>query len=149
MVAQPDGPAVKMAARPVVTWSKRAGASPSTSTAPAAQLPAKSMLTVAVSCGAGQPRLGAQGTVDEGDAAGAVRVGRPVRYERPAVLDQFNWSTVMSRAPFKKADCRPLPPAAAEDRRERSSRRNLAAPVYRTPREGPVFYGTRSGSSRH
>ena len=32
-------PPVKMAARPVVTWSKRAGSSPSTSTAPAAQLP--------------------------------------------------------------------------------------------------------------
>ena len=29
------------------------------------------------------------GRVDEGDAAGAVRVGRPVRHERPAVLDQL------------------------------------------------------------
>ena len=38
-------PPVKMAARPVVTWSKRAGSSPSTSTAPAAQLPARPMLT--------------------------------------------------------------------------------------------------------
>ena len=38
-------PPVKLAARPVVTWSKRAGSSPSTSTAPAAQLPARPMLT--------------------------------------------------------------------------------------------------------
>ena len=34
-----------MTARPVVTWSKRAGSSPSTRTAPAAQLPARPMLT--------------------------------------------------------------------------------------------------------
>jgi len=44
---------------------------------------------VAIGAGVGQPRLGAQGAVDEGDAAGAVRVGRPVRRERPAVLDQL------------------------------------------------------------
>ena len=37
-------PPVKMTARLVVTWSKRAGSSPSTSTAPAAQLPARPML---------------------------------------------------------------------------------------------------------
>ena len=44
---------------------------------------------VAVFAGAGQPRLGAQGAVDEGDAAGTIRVGPPVRRERPAVLDQL------------------------------------------------------------
>ena len=44
VVRQSDGRLpVKMAARPVVTWSKRAGSSPSTSTAPAAQLPARPM----------------------------------------------------------------------------------------------------------
>ena len=32
---------------------------------------------------------GAQGAVYEGDAAWAVRVARPVRHERPAVLDQL------------------------------------------------------------
>ena len=49
----------------------------------------KAHVHVAVEAGAGQ-RLGAQGAVDEGAAAaGAVRVGRPVRRERSAVLDQL------------------------------------------------------------
>ena len=55
MVGQPEGrPPVKMAARPVVTWSKRTGSSPSTSTAPAPQLPARPMLTSPSGAGPGR-----------------------------------------------------------------------------------------------
>ena len=56
---------------------------------PPPSFPAKAHVHVAVEAGAGQPRLGVQGAVDEGDAAGAVRVGRPVHHERPAVPEQL------------------------------------------------------------
>ena len=66
---------------------------------------------VAVGAGAGQPRLGAQGAVDEGDAAGAVRVGRPVRHERPVVFDR------------RRAASRPTPGSRLRRWRRRPRRR--------------------------
>ena len=62
---------------------------PSTSTAPAAQLPARPMLT-----SPSGPVLVSRASVrrvpsTKGDAAGAVCGGRPVRHERPAVLDEL------------------------------------------------------------
>ena len=66
MVGQSDGPAAREA-----------------------QLPAKPMLTSL----SGPVRVSRASVrrvaVDEGDAVGPVRGGRPVRHERPAVLDQL------------------------------------------------------------
>ena len=56
---------------------------------PAAQLPARPTLTSPSRPVRGQPRLGAHGTVDERDAAGAVPAAWPVGGKRPAVLDQL------------------------------------------------------------
>ena len=73
----PEGrPPVKMAARPVVTWSKRAGSSPSMSTAP-----------VPLSFPPDPCSRRRRGPVPV--AAGADRGARPVRHERSAVLDAY------------------------------------------------------------
>ena len=81
-------PAVKIAARPTATRSKRSGRSASARTVPAPQLPA-SRTPFPVRRYARQARLDPHRAVDERQPSRALRYRRPVDTERPTVLHQL------------------------------------------------------------